>query len=103
MDLEFWACFKCGDFSRGTHFQITQHSQMHQSVCLKNATERENINKIIKGLQEFSSVLPPPPPPPISKDLLQGKKHGINKRKIWLLKRKICVQKIQDRQCQSVL
>lgn len=72
MHSEFWACFKCGVFLRGSNDEIVKHSKEHQSLCVKKSTERENINQIIKGLQEFSAVLPPPPPPPIP-NLLQAK------------------------------
>lgn len=80
MNSEFWACFKCGDFLRVSSSEIAEQSKNHQALCAGNSTERENIAKIIKGLQEFSSVLPPPLPPPICKDLLRKKIPSKEKR-----------------------
>lgn len=77
---EFWACLKCGVFLRGSHYEILEQSKNHQALCAENSTERENIQKIIKGLQEFSSILPPPPPPPISKDFFERKISTMKKR-----------------------
>lgn len=73
MNSEFWACFKCGDFLRGSQSEIQERSKQHHTLCTGNRTERENIMKIVEGLHEFSSELPPPPPPSVPKNLLHGK------------------------------
>lgn len=64
MNSKFWACFDCGAFFRGSANQIDEFSSKH--MCVRKVTVRENIAKIIKALQEISSLLPPPiaPPPP---------------------------------------
>lgn len=56
MNSEFWACFKCGDVLRGSSNQIQEQAINHQAQCAKNSSERENIGKIVKKLQEFSSA-----------------------------------------------
>lgn len=73
MNSQFWGCFDCGDFIRGSSKKIQEHAMQHQSQCARKLTERENIGELVKGLHEFSSVLPPPPPPPQRKDLIQQK------------------------------
>lgn len=82
MNFEFWACFKCGDYFRGSASEIKENSRNHQSLCANNSMERENINKIINGLQGFSSLLPPPPPPPPPPTPLPPLSPS-NSKKIW--------------------
>lgn len=62
MNSKFWTCFDCAVYFRGSANQIDDVSSNH--MCVRKGTERENINKVIKVLQEITSSLPPPIPPP---------------------------------------
>lgn len=87
MTSHFWACFRCGEYLRGSLLEIDRESSQH--VCDVTTPESDNnvkmLSKMVENLQQFSSTSkpspisplnkqpvtqsPPPPPPPPMKPL----------------------------------